>query len=248
MIAQAIFRFHTELNDFLPSQNKGKAFSHSFDGTPSVKHLIESFGVPHTEVARLLVNGSPVDFSYLVRDGDRVEVFPISSVRGLPPGELLGQPGFPLHFILDNHLGRLAVYLRMLGFDALYRNDYQDEELASVASEQERILLTRDQRLLMRSVIANGYWVRSTVPRQQLEEMVRRFGLTAEIQPFRRCLRCNGILEQVLKEEVLEQLEPLTRLYYDEFHRCKNCGQIFWKGTHYEHMQQLIREVLRKDP
>ena len=248
MANQAYFYFQAELNDFLPPKNWGNALPHSFDGTPSIKHLIEALGVPHPEVARLLVNGSPVDLSYRVRQGDQVEAYPISSVRSFPVEDLLSQPEFPLRFILDNHLGRLAVYLRMLGFDTLYRNNYQDEELASVAGEQKRILLTRDQRLLMRSVVILGYWVRSKLPRRQLGEVVGRFDLRAGIHPFRRCLRCNGLLKLVPKEAVLDRLEPLTRLYYDEFHTCQDCGHLYWKGTHYEHMQQMIQEVLPKEP
>jgi hypothetical protein len=147
-------------------------------------------------------------------------------------------------FVLDNHLGRLAVYLRMLGFDALYRNDYQDEELARVSSEERRILLTRDVRLLMRNQVRHGYWVRSKIPRQQLLEIVKRYNLVEMVTPFLRCMRCNGVLMPVSKEMVLDRLEPLTRLYYDDFRICAECDQVYWRGSHYERMQIFLEQVL----
>jgi uncharacterized protein with PIN domain len=147
-------------------------------------------------------------------------------------------------FILDNHLGRLAAYLRMLGFDALYRNDFQDEELARVCNREERILLTRDKRLLMRNLVRRGYWLRSKIPHRQLEEVVRRFGLAGMTQPFQRCVRCNEPLVHVRKQDILHRLKPLTRQYFDDFRLCPACDQIYWKGSHYQHMCQLIEQVL----
>jgi hypothetical protein len=155
----AVFRFHGELNDFLAHARRQADISVRFNHDQSVKHLIESLGVPHTQVGRVLVSGQQVDFSYLVRDGDRVEVYSLSIEDR--SGEQLGEP----RFVVDIHLGRLAVYLRMLGFDTLYRNDYDDDELAQTAGLDERILLTRDQRLLMRNQVRRGYWVRSKIPR-----------------------------------------------------------------------------------
>jgi uncharacterized protein with PIN domain len=146
-------------------------------------------------------------------------------------------------FILDNHLGQLATYLRMLGFDSLYQNDYQDDELAQVSSQEERVLLTRDRRLLMRKAIRRGYCIHQTDPRLQAAEVLRRFNLFGQVRPFQRCLRCNSPLLVVSKQDVIERLEPLTKRYYDEFHICPSCNQIYWKGSHFEHMQQMIIEM-----
>jgi hypothetical protein len=236
MCRSAIFCFVGALSDFLPPGRRGEAVPCQFNPGQSVKHLVESLGVPHTEVAVILVNGKSVDFSYLVEDGDQVQVYPFTSES------LARDP----RFILDNHLGRLAVYLRMLGFDCLYRNDFQDEELAQLASEQDRILLTRDRRLLMRNQVIHGYWLRSKVPHEQLAEVVSRYDLSSRASPFRRCMRCNGLLQPVKKEMVLDRLQPLTRLYYDDFRMCSDCRQVYWKGSHYEHMQQLIEEVIQE--
>jgi uncharacterized protein with PIN domain len=132
----------------------------------------------------------------------------------------------------------------MLGFDARYRNDYQDDELAEIAGQDERILLTRDRRLLMRNQIHSGYCVRKLDPQEQLKEVTKRFGLQRFARPFRRCIRCNSILEPARKELVLERLEPLTRQYFDEFRKCPDCQQIYWKGSHFLRMERLIRNVL----
>ncbi len=237
----ANFHFYAELNDFLPAERKDAAFPYAFEDHQSIKHLIEALGIPHTEVQSIQVNGSPVGFSYTPQAGDSIEVFPFSNASD---GEDVPHD---LRFILDNHLGRLAAYLRMMGFDTLYRNDYQDEELAQVAHQENRILLTRDRRLLMRSMVQRGYWVRSQNPKQQLVEISKRYQLNGRIEPFQRCLRCNHPLEAVRKEQILSRLEPLTKQYYDEFHICPACGQIYWKGSHYERMQILIQRIENRE-
>jgi len=232
------FYFHDELNDFLPEKQKHQAITLNFNGDQSVKHLIESLGVPHTEIFQIFADQAQVDFGYLVREGDFVDVYPYTEIA------LRDMYADQRGFLLDNHLGRLAIYLRMLGFDAMYRNDYQDEELAQIASRGGHVLLTRDVRLLMRNAIQYGYWVRNTIPREQLVEIIRRFDLVDAIGPFRRCMRCNGLLQPVSKAEVLERLQPLTKKYFHEFHRCPECDQVYWKGSHYERMQRFISQIL----
>jgi uncharacterized protein with PIN domain/sulfur carrier protein ThiS len=233
------FHFRDALNYFMTPARKGTAFEFPFNENPSVKHLIEALGVPHTEVSAICVNGEQVQFGYRVQHGDRIEVHPASQLDGVHPEP---EP----RFVLDNHLGQLATYLRMLGFDTLYRNDYQDDELAQVTAQQGRILLTRDRHLLMRKVVVYGYCIRNLDPRKQVREVVRRYGLLDKIAPFERCLRCNHPLQPVSKESVLDRLEPLTKLYYEEFHLCPACNQVYWKGSHYEGMQGLIEALTRE--
>jgi uncharacterized protein with PIN domain len=220
---------------------------HVFQGRVSIKDMIESLGAPHTEVDLILVNGESVDFAYLVQDGDRVSVYPLFTSLDVAPltrvrPKPLGKP----RFVLDTHLGRLASYLRMLGFDTLYRNDYADEELARLSSEQGRILLTRDRGLLKRALVQRGYCVRETQPRQRLLEVLRRFDLFEAIAPFRRCIRCNGSLRPVSKQAIAHRLPPQTRQYYDEFHVCEGCEQVYWKGSHYQRMQEFISWVMEQ--
>ena len=184
---QARFRFYAELNDFLPPERRMVPFDFEFRGNQTVKHLIESLGVPHTEVDLVLVNGRSVDFTEVVRDGDFVSVYPVFEGFDITPvSQVRPKPLRHTRFVLDGHLGRLAHYLRMLGFDTLYRNDYHDEQLARISAEEHRILLTRDRGLLMRSAVTHGYCVREAAPRQQLAEVVQRFDLARSIAPFTR--------------------------------------------------------------
>lgn len=241
----ANFRFYAELNDFLPTDRKAGSFDHTFNGQPAVKDTIEALGVPHTEVDLIIANGVSVDFSYLLQDGDRVSVYPVfESIDIAPVLRVRPQPLRETRFVLDIHLGRLAGYLRMLGLDALYRNDYRDEELANLSSQDARILLTRDRGLLKRGEVTHGYCVRETNPRKQLVEVIKRFDLLRSIKPFRLCLRCNGILGSVRKEDIIDSLPLETQKFYDEFRRCLECGQIYWRGSHYQRMSRFIAQIL----
>ena len=134
----------------------------------SVKDIIESFGVPHTEVDLVLVNSESSDFSHLVRNGDRAAVYPVfESLDITPVLRLRPQPLREPKFVLDVHLGTLAGYLRMLGFDTMYANRASDEELVDVSAQQGRILLTRDRGVLKHSIVTRGYWLRETDSRRQ---------------------------------------------------------------------------------
>jgi uncharacterized protein with PIN domain len=237
----AYFRFYAELNEFLPRPQRYQTQHVSFKGRQSVKHLIESSGIPHTEVDLVLVNGRSVDFSYLVQQGDHVAVYPVFESMDITP--LLKLRPAPLRtarFVLDGHLGRLSAYLRMLGFDTLYRNDFDDAELAQISADEGRILLTRDRGLLKRSLVTRGYCLRTRDPRQQLLAVVQRFDLLGQVQPFSRCIACNGNLRPVEKAEIIDQLQPLTKRYFEEFSRCDQCGKVYWKGSHHERMQALV--------
>jgi hypothetical protein len=248
LMSAARFRFYAELNDFLIDENRGKELTRYFSVSGSVKDFIESFGVPHTEVDLVLANGKPVDFSYPVRDGDRVSVYPvfesldISSVSRVRPAPLRA-----LRFLLDVHVGRLAAYLRMAGFDALYGNRTSDAELASIVAREGRVLLTRDRYLLMRTAVDRGYWVRATEPKQQLLEVVKRFDLAGSMRPFTRCLDCNAILEEASRESVLERLPPKIR-EKDVFRVCPSCHRVYWEGSHHERMSKLLRWVKANVP
>ncbi len=245
---EAQFRFYGTLNDFLPQDRRQRAFSHTFNDHQSVKHLVEAFGVPHTEVDLILANGEPVAFPYLVRDQDRVSIYPRFNnldIRGI--SMVRAPAAATASFVLDCHLGKLATYLRILGFDTLYQNDFEDETLARISAEQNRILLTCDQGLLKRRAVHHGYWVRSKAPDQQLVEVLRRFDLQGEIQPLKRCLRCNGQLFPVQKSKIFDKLEVKTRRYYHDFAQCEACHQIYWQGSHWERMQSFIQKVRGDD-
>jgi uncharacterized protein with PIN domain len=237
------FRFQAELNDLLPRDRRETEFVHHFHDRTSIKDVVESLGVPHTEVDLILANGEPVGFDHTVRDGEAIDVYPVHAAPELYPDERLQRLPPALCFVLDSHLGRLAAYLRMLGFDTLYRNDYSDSELAQISASQGRVLLSCDKRLLMRRKVTYGYFVRARLPHEQLLEIARRYDLSERQQPFSRCIHCNGRIESVAKGEIVDRLMPRTREHYEEFRRCRDCGKIYWKGSHYRRMQELISRL-----
>jgi uncharacterized protein with PIN domain len=242
---KATFRFYAELNDFLSPERRYHRFDYEVQGNPAVKDSIEALGVPHTEVDLILVNGESVDFTYHLKDGDQVSVYPVfESVDITTLVRLRPAPLREVRFVLDTHLGRLAGHLRMLGFDTVYHNDCSDDELARISSEGKRILLTKDRGLLKRNMVTHGYYVRGTHPREKLIEVLQRFDLFGQVQPFTRCIRCNGPLEDVPKEAIFDLLPPKVKAGYDDFRRCQSCGQVYWKGTHYERMRRFLERVL----
>lgn len=237
-------RFYAELNDFLPPAQRKTEIRHPLKQPASIKDTIEALGVPHTEVDLILVNGRSVDFDYAVQAGDRISVYPTFEALDIAPvTRLRPAPLREPRFVLDGHLGRLAAYLRLFGFDTLHRNDYDDPTLAAISADEQRILLTRDRRLLMRRQITRGYYVRATQPRQQLLEVLTRLDLLRSQRPFTRCLHCNGEIAAAPKAQVLSRLPPRTQEWYDEFWRCRACGKVYWKGTHYRRLQQLIAAI-----
>ncbi len=243
-MSTATFRFYAELNDFLSPSRRGIAFEHVFFGRPSVKDVIESFGVPHSEVDLVLINGESVDFTAAVPDGSRVSVFPVfESIDIAPIARVRPEPLRETRFVLDVHLGRLTAYLRMAGFDVFWRNDSHDEELARISQADRRILLTRDRDLLKRSAVTHGYWMRQAQPRRQLFEVLQRFDLFRSISPFTRCLRCNDLLHPVDKSQIESKLPPRVRERHTEFRTCPSCHRIYWRGTHHQRMKELIAET-----
>lgn len=235
-MSTAVFTFFDRLRDFLARDQRDQPITVHFRGRQSIKHLAESLGVPHPEIGQVQVNGQERPLSTITQDGDRVEVYPIPNGYAAKPC-----------FLLDNHLGRLAAYLRLLGFDCLYETNYDDAELAGILQQEERILLSRDRRLLMRKVVNHGYCLRSLNSMEQLAEVIERFNLRKRITPFHRCVHCNHPLEPVSKEAILDRLEPLTKQYFDEFHICPACKQIYWKGSHYDRMQGLIEQIAKSE-
>jgi uncharacterized protein len=210
----------------------------------SVKDLVESVGVPHPEVGLLVVDGDAVGFGHLVGGGARVAVYPPFHDLHLAAGQgSWPEPPDPRRFVLDVHLGTLARRLRVLGFDTWYRTEADDHELADVAVSETRILLTRDRELLMRRVIVHGYLPRSDDPDDQLAEVVRRYDLADRVDPLTRCVPCNGELAPVARTEVVDLVPPRTRAEHDRFVRCRDCGQVYWPGSHLDAIGRLVERV-----
>jgi hypothetical protein len=95
----------------------------------------------------------------------------------------------------------------------------------------------------MHAIVQHGYWPRSQNPNEQTIEIIRRFNLSELISPFTRCVRCNAILEEAAKAEIMDKLEPLTKIHYEQFHRCPGCKQIYWSGSHFPKLLKRIEEI-----
>jgi uncharacterized protein len=233
MAKSATFGFHGSLNDFLSPSKKETAIHYPFNDEPAIKHAIETIGIPHPEVELIKVNGLQVDFYYPLQDGDQVEVFPFFSSH---------QPSEE-KFILDVHLGKLAKALRLFGFDTCYENHYSDKMIIELAEPEKRIILTRDRNLLKHKLVKTGYWIRSEFVETQLLEVIKRFDLKNKFRFFKRCVECNGQIVPVKKRDILHLLLPKTILYYNEFFQCTNCRRIYWRGSHYQEIENFINQI-----
>jgi len=246
---EATFRFYAELNDFLPPERRQKEIPYRFHVAPSVKDAIEALGVPHVEVDLIVVNGVSVGFDHRLADGHRVSVYPVFESLDIASAvRLRGAPLRRTAFVADVHLRRLARFLRLLGFDTLHSNDFDDSELVELSVGQRRILLTRDRQLLKHGRVSHGYWVRSTDPIQQAREVIRRFDLADRVRPFSRCPACNGELVAVDKATVADRIPPKTARWLDDYTRCRVCGKLYWRGTHFERIERLIGRILSEPP
>ncbi|MGH3634116.1 Mut7-C RNAse domain-containing protein [Mycobacterium sp.] len=244
MVGYVDVRAYAELNDFLDPESRGVTVRRPFRSHQTVKDVLEAMGVPHTEVDLILVNGDPVDFARRPTVGDRIAAYPM--FEALDIGATARLRPVPLRdprFVVDVNLGGLARLLRVLGFDVWWSSDADDAALVDISVDQQRILLSRDRGLMKRRAITHGLFVHSEHPEEQAIEVIRRLDLRRHLAPLTRCVRCNGPLVTVGKDEVIEHLEPLTRRYYDEFSRCTECGQIYWPGSHHARLLQHVERL-----
>ncbi|WP_396902936.1 Mut7-C RNAse domain-containing protein [Mycolicibacterium sp.] len=240
-------RAYAELNDFLEADSRGRDVRRPIQSHQTVKDVLEASGIPHTEIDLILVNGDPVSFEHRPAVGDRIAVYPMFEALDIgATARLRPEPLRHPRFVVDVNLGRLARLLRVLGFDVWWSSAADDQTLADISLDQQRILLTRDRGLLKRRTITHGLFVHSQHPEEQTLEVLRRLDLRRRIKPFTRCVRCNGQLAAVAKDEVIDQLEPLTRRYYDEFSQCPECGRIYWAGSHFEKLSRLVDRLLER--
>jgi uncharacterized protein with PIN domain len=216
-MVSATFRFYEELNDFLAPGRRRRAFTCPCARRATTKHMIEALGVPHTEVELVLLNGESVDFGVVLRDGDRVAVFPKFEALDITPLLRVREQALrSTCFVADAHMGGLARLLRMTGFDTLYDNHFQDDEIEHIAGEQGRIVLT------------------------QLREIFERLDLARSARPFTLCLNCNAPLRAIDKAQIAAALPPSVRERHQRFSTCDVCRRVFWEGSHWERMRALV--------
>lgn len=234
-------RFHGDL-DFFLSPGAGRRH-YDVRRRASVKDIIQSSGVPHTEVGEICHNRRIVDFSFIPETGGRLTVRPVSPPFDVCSGtRLRPEPMDAVRFIADLNVLKLGRYLLFLGYDVRLAFDLPDEGIAAAARRERRIVLTRDTRLLFRRNVVFARRIRRVSPMDQLKEVLTFFGLKpSPVLFFTRCVRCNEALEPVEKKEILHRLEPKTRKYFHRFLRCPGCRQIFWKGSHYDRILDRFR-------
>jgi len=236
-MATATFRFYEELNDFLAQDRRKREFTCTCARAATTKHMIEALGVPHTEVELILVNGESADFNRILQDGDRVAVYPKFEALDVTP--LLRVT----RFVADSHLGGLAHMLRMMGFDTLYDNHFQDDEIVAIAEQDGRIVLTRDRELLKRRSITHGCYVHALKSEPQLREIVERLDLARSAKPFTLCLHCNAPLHSIDKASVFDRLPPKVQANYGRFSACDSCHRVFWEGSHWRNMRRVLDDL-----
>ena len=247
-MSKVYFRFYEELNDHLPEEMRKVWFEYPLKDRISVQEAISSLGVPPAEVDLILVNQLSKGFDYILQDEDRISVYPVFELFDISEiSELREKPLREIRFICDVHLGKLSRYMRMLGFDTLYSNQYTNEQIIQIATEEKRIILSRNCRLIRDKRVTHSYWVRSSDPLEQIRDLVNKLDLSNSIDPLTRCMECNGILVPVDKQQILPQLEPRTANYFNEFFRCNTCAHIYWKGSHFENMLGFIDQHILPD-
>jgi uncharacterized protein len=225
--------FAADLLLFLRPSHRSGPVSVSCDGVSSLGHVVESLGVPLTEAGLLMVNGEPVTPGYRPRGGDVV------SVSAVPRPQRLAAP----RFVLDVHLGTVARRLRLVGVDAAYARDADDDALIDQANAGRRVLLTQDRGLLRRRKLWRGAYVRGARPDAQFGDVLDRFA--PPLAPWTRCVACNGLLAPASKADVEPQLRPGTRRSYQAFSRCASCGQVYWRGAHSRRLEAIVLAAAR---
>ncbi|MBO4275665.1 Mut7-C RNAse domain-containing protein [Microbispora triticiradicis] len=222
-------RFSPDLWLFLAPRNRRPEVCLPYDGTSSLGHVIESAGVPLTEIGGLTAAEHPVGPAYRPRPGEVVDVRPVHRPQVIPG----------IRFLLDVHLGTLARRLRLVGLDTAYHNDMDDDALIEQAGADGRVLLTQDRGILRRRSLRHGAYVRGARPDDQFLDVLDRF--RPQLAPWTRCTACNGTLATVGKAEVEDALEPGTRRSYDAFARCLACGRVYWHGAHGDTLSAIVR-------
>jgi uncharacterized protein with PIN domain len=240
------FRVYAELNDFLRADRRQVVFEYFYHGPVTIREAIESLGIPHSSVDLVLVNGEPVDFDCHLVDNDFISVYPVFELLDISTFSKIRKDTLRnIRFIVDAHLGKLAKNLRIMGFDALYRNNYTDNEIRLIARLQHRIILTKDKGLLMAKNVARGYYVRSVKSKEQTTEVVRKFDLYSKIDPLSRCLICNRKLAELSPAAIPPDVLDNLGKRFEVFYKCLYCKKIFWKGSHYKSMAEAILQYIK---
>jgi uncharacterized protein with PIN domain len=236
-------RYYGNLKELVkPSLRQGYELEFTF--SPGIRDVIEADGIPHTEIGLIIVNGSSEGWKYRLKMGDSCAVYPFFRDIDISEDSRVIEKGYPEgRFILDVHLGKLCRYLRMIGFDSSFDPGWSDAAMIGISNSESRIILTMDRGLLKNGASRYGCLVRSSDPVQQLRQVADRYSLAGLMRPMTRCLKCNGIIQEVSPASVYGSLKENTKKFYLNFYRCLSCNTIYWKGTHYENMKIMIERL-----
>lgn len=240
---KAILTAIGSLQDFPAPSGTQDSIEVSFELQPSVKDAIEAEGIPHTAIFGVTINGKQQGLDYNLRDGDEIVAYPFEEVNHTKLDPIFSAPEA---FICDVHLGKLTKTLRLLGFDTLFDNQWDDEKIIRQSNRQRRMILTRDLELLKNGSTQYGYWVRSTDPDRQIEELFQRFFLSDNIDPFTRCMKCNGFLNKVPLDQVSDRVPPKVKQWHSDYRQCESCGQVYWQGSHYEKLKKKVNQLKKE--
>ena len=150
-------------------------------------------------------------------------------------------------FIADCHLGKLAKYLRLMGYDTLFFSHIEDDKLVKLANAEHRIILTRDRELSERKN-APVFFLIPTDTQTQLKTVIDHFELSRHTTAFSRCTVCNTLLETIEKEKIIHRLPEGVKKHFDYFEHCPSCDRIYWRGDHYRNMVAFLEDVLITPP
>ncbi len=239
--------FHGDLAQLL-GKKKSNRIVYPLTRRASIKDIIESCGVPHTEIGSMSFRGGNINFDFIPKTTGVIDIIPVSTTSiSSPAGTLLRPPPSKFRFMVDINVAKLVPLLRMSGLSADLIPVKPERKLAQVASmvnDRQCILLTRNRELLKMKAVEHARLLRNQQPIEQLKEVIELYGLQSELKPFSRCMACNGLLKKVAKSDIEHRLLPLTQKYYFHFKQCISCQKVFWRGSHYERMANIIESIV----
>jgi len=152
-----------------------------------------------------------------------------------------------MKFFADCHLGKIAKYLRVFGFDTLYFQTIDDDDIIDIAKKEDRFILTSDKELFLRVKHLDALYLSHAEFEEQLKKIFLHYKLFDKTAPLSRCIKCNGMLKKIDKKEVVADLKIKTKKYFDTFHICEECGSVYWQGDHYKNMLKFVKDFIAQN-
>ena len=155
-------------------------------------------------------------------------------------------------FIVDSNVGKLAKWLRMMGYDTLFFDGHNDSDMVSKALSEGRVILTRDTQIVKRRVVTRGQLkvilITSDDPERQMRQVIDTLNLDSQLRPFTICLECNQPLEERSREQVEDLVPPYVFKTQSQYMECPACHRIYWRGTHWRAMTKKLEKFMKCSP